>query len=276
MKAIVVSVLALVPLACHPSPPAAPQGGPAGSGPAAEQLPPAVPPLGAEAPAPPEATGGPAPGWGPPPWRRGGPRGGWGRGPGATRWGGWGAGPGMGGGQGMGGGYGMSGGMGLLAGMADLYPPQLVLRFGGQAGVDEATLDGIRADYLEAQKKMAEHLAQARTARIEVARLLGQPKADQKTIDAQIDAAAQALAAMGKLRTRLLASTRARLTPAQRAKLDEIKDRAMGGVGPGPAGRPGVGGRPDRPMAPASGPRPQPGTRRPGPPPAGPPQSPGG
>ncbi|RLB65295.1 MAG: hypothetical protein DRI90_02370, partial [Deltaproteobacteria bacterium] len=124
----------------------------------------------------------------------------------------------------MGGGHGMMG-WGAHQGMVAVYPPQLVLRFATEVGVDDATVAKIRKLYFAAQAKMHGHRARAQSAKLEVARLMSEPKIDQRKIDGQIDIATKAMADVGKLLTRLLADTRAALNAEQRAKLDELRSR---------------------------------------------------
>lgn len=149
---------------------------------------------------------------------------------------------------GWGPGMGARGGAAWPGASANLHSPTMVARHGAEAGVSAAQLAKIRSDYYATQVRIGEQHWRMQKARLELARLMGEPRPDEAAIRRQLDQLGRSWAEATKQRIGLLLRTQQALSPQQRAKLDELAARSsrLGGWrrGPGPQRRRRGGGTP--------------------------------
>lgn len=129
------------------------------------------------------------------------------------------------------------------------YPPELVQKFGREAGLSDADLEKVRKDFLAARMQMIEIEPKLKKLHLEIESLIGDDAAPLDAILAKVEAVGAAETEMKKVQLGLMVRTRRALTPAQRSKLDEVKLRMgmQGGrPGEGPHGPPGPPPHPPR------------------------------
>lgn len=117
------------------------------------------------------------------------------------------------------------------------YPPTMLIRRAQKIGLTPDQVAKIRQEILSTQSHAVDLVAKVGHAKVEATRLLAADKVDEHAVDAQIEEAARTQAEMQKLRLGTALRVRALLTPEQRQKLEQHKDKHEG---PKPAaGSPG-------------------------------------
>jgi hypothetical protein len=127
------------------------------------------------------------------------------------------------------------------------YPPELVQRFGRDAGLSDADLEKVRKDFLAARMQMVDIEPRLAKLHLEIESLVGDDAAPLDQILAKVEALGAAETEMKRVQIGLMVRTRRGLAPEVRHKLDEVKARMA------PRGRPG------EPAAPPAPPMPPPG-----------------
>jgi hypothetical protein len=141
------------------------------------------------------------------------------------------------------------------------YPPELVLRFGKQAGLEDEVIDRVRKDVFATQSQMIDLEAKLRHLQLEIEQAVSDDALPVEEILKKVEAVGAAETEMKKLQVGLLVRTRRALAPEERRKLDGFKEK-MGPPSPPPP--PGMGPRPPEPPRPGGpggpppGPAPQP------------------
>ena len=140
-----------------------------------------------------------------------------------------------------------------------LYPPELVQRFGRQAGVTDEQLDKLRKDVLAVRTQMIDVEAKLKRLHLEIESALLDDATPIDDILAKVAAVGAAETEMKKLQMGLMIRIRRSLTADQRKKLDELRSRMPPPQPPMPPQspmppQPPQPGQPPQPMQPP-GPR---------------------
>lgn len=130
--------------------------------------------------------------------------------------------------------------MGELAALGvRFYQPPMVIRRAQEIGLTPDQLTKIRQEMVNARSRSIDLKGKIEHAKIEVARLLAADKVDEKAIAAQVDEASKAGGELHKLHLGVMLHVRALLTPEQRQKLDQPRQKKQGpkpAAGAGPTG----------------------------------------
>jgi Spy/CpxP family protein refolding chaperone len=123
-----------------------------------------------------------------------------------------------------------------------LYPPDLVKKFGRQAGLSEEQLEQVRKDVLATQGQLIDVEAKLKKLHLEIEAAIADDATPIDAILAKVEAIGATETEMKKKHMALLVRTRRALTPDQRRKLDELRPRFEAErppPGPGPGHPPG-------------------------------------
>lgn len=136
-----------------------------------------------------------------------------------------------------------------------LLDPGRLDRAAERLGLDDATLEKVKARAYAAQKEAITAKAELKVARIELHRLLDADAPDKAAALAQVDRVGQLESALRRLKVSALLDIRGMLTPEQRAQLKTMKRGRRGRDGRrGRGPRRGRRGPPDAPPPPPSPP----------------------
>ena len=117
----------------------------------------------------------------------------------------------------------------MMMGMLGVHSPVFILGHSQELGLTDEQVQKIQQDLYAMREKMIDLRARTMKDRLEVRRLLGESKVDQKAIDQRIQDAADAMADARKMQVQAWLNTRASLTPEQTKKLEEMMARAWPG-----------------------------------------------
>jgi Spy/CpxP family protein refolding chaperone len=120
--------------------------------------------------------------------------------------------------------------------MESLFPPELVMRFGGEIALTEEQRQAIQSELEKAGPKFEKLNQQIQPEKDALASLLKGERVDLEAALALSDKIQDVEREMWRTRLSLLIGIKNRLTPAQQARLQELKQQAGpgDGVGPGP------------------------------------------
>ena len=128
------------------------------------------------------------------------------------------------GGHGPHGGHGAPGGHGASHLHEHFFPPELVVRHGKEAGVDAKTIEWVRTTARETQAQMIDAEAKVKKLHLEFEGAIA-TDAPLEDVLKIVDRVGAAETEMKRLHVSLLVKIRAKLTPEQREKLNEVKRR---------------------------------------------------
>jgi hypothetical protein len=110
---------------------------------------------------------------------------------------------------------------------AYLVEPELVLRFGTQAGVDQAVVDAVAKVFQDQRAKLEEAQQKLRTDTAALNELVRQDQPDAKACLAQLDKVLEDERVIKRMNLELALLVKAKLTPDQIARLIQLRNQQL-------------------------------------------------